>query len=135
MYINTIIKCLLKKVTKLCKLIYNKLCKLKYFNDKYISNEIRLTVTFRGTNINTLNYFCFLKICVTLFTTLGFGSSLMDVSIAPVLPSRYSNSFSVRFIPRNSRGPTNWPFRVPWTINYLLISSRSKRGQLGCPKQ
>ena len=102
-----IIKWLFKKVKK-----QKKQCKLVYFNDKYIFMEIMLTVTFRGTLL-----FFFKNLCVTLFPTLGFGSSLMDVSIAPVLPSRYSNSFSVRFIPRNSRGPTNWPFRVPWTIN------------------
>lgn len=91
-----IIKRLFKKVKK------TKQCKLVYFNDKYIFMEIMLTVTFRGTLL-----FFFKNLCVTLFPTLGFGSSLMDVSIAPVLPSRYSNSFSVRFIPRNSRGPTN----------------------------
>ena len=98
--------CLFKKVIKLCKIIY--------FNNKY---------RYKYKHFKLL--FFFKNLCVTLFPTLGFGSSLMDVSIAPALPSRYSNSFSVRFIPRNSRGPTNWPFRVPWTINNLFISSRS----------
>ena len=41
--------------------------------------------------------------------TFGLGSSLMGVLTAPILPTKYSNSSYVSFMPRNSIGPTIWP--------------------------